>query len=559
MKSRFKKYITAVLALSLMLGFSGIGEVRAQIANRITTLHIWINTPRTGRELNNAITVDEEGISVQDSVVSWYNGALPDDYTETGNDLENIGLTRNEDGTAAAAGTDYTVRFELKIAEGYLATEEEVIYVNNVAVTGFKYFSSSNKYLFAIDYTAQEPSNTLFEFSGNTSVECGDAYTYTLKPYYMSGDAKKYITAPVTYSSTNTEVADVDSATGSVTIKSPGVFSIHAVLTAANNVEYSSATKDIEITVTAKRPTDINVSFSDSDTYYYDGRQWKPKFRVTYGDTVLTEGADYSIGYPEDLVNVGEKTFTISTSSGYGSQTKTIKGYIKKEAPAEAEPETNSNTEYTLPENPYTIEANPGQNGYYTSYVPISAHKDFLISTNDSGTFFERMIISESVKINYLYFKPRSGGTVTKKKVDLEIKIDALKPVISGIKNNQSIIGGEVEITVSDENLFSVTLNGKAVEIENNKAAIFLKEGKETQKYQIEAKDYAGNREAVSFSISPYTGNNNEITVGKVELKKGTEYILGKGNWKISGDSTVYEGRNIIFVKEDGEYDFYNV
>lgn len=42
---------------------------------------------------------------------------------------------------------------------------------------------------------------------------------------------------------------------------------------------------------------------------------------------------------------------------------------------------------------------------------------------------------------------------------------------------------------------------------------------------------------------------------GRAQLLCGVAYRLGDGNWRVKGDSTVYQGGNVFYVTEDGEYE----
>ena len=67
----------------------------------------------------------------------------------------------------------------------------------------------------------------------------------------------------------------------------------------------------------------LGIDGNVTTTYDYDGTEKKPKVTVTYGSTVLKEGVDYKVTYPEDTINSnGGETKTI-TVTGIGKYTGT--------------------------------------------------------------------------------------------------------------------------------------------------------------------------------------------------------------------------------------------
>ena len=85
-----------------------------------------------------------------------------------------------------------------------------------------------------------------------------------------------------------------------------------------------SVTVDFEI-----KPTDISDLTVDVEDHTYDGKKWEPEFKFrkegNYYD--LVKDTDYTVEFPEDMTNAGDKTVTIKASENNytGSQTKTFK------------------------------------------------------------------------------------------------------------------------------------------------------------------------------------------------------------------------------------------
>lgn len=72
-------------------------------------------------------------------------------------------------------------------------------------------------------------------------------------------------------------------------------------------------------TVNAKSISDCSVSLSDT-TYIYDGTAKEPAVTVNDGETVLTNGVDYSVSYTD---NTDPGTATVIVT-GMGNYTDTI-------------------------------------------------------------------------------------------------------------------------------------------------------------------------------------------------------------------------------------------
>lgn len=130
---------------------------------------------------------------------------------------------------------------------------------------------------------------------------------------------------------------------------------------------------------------------------------------------------------------------------------------------------------------------------------------------------------------------------------------DGTAPVISGIENGKTYYGDQ-KVTITDENLSSVTVNGSAVEVSGNSVDITLKPLDGT--YSIVAEDTAGNRTQYTVEVLETWVRDGITTNGKKNLKNARMYKLGSGKWTVAGDNTVYTGGGSFYVKNGGEYDF---
>lgn len=133
------------------------------------------------------------------------------------------------------------------------------------------------------------------------------------------------------------------------------------------------------------------------------------------------------------------------------------------------------------------------------------------------------------------------------------LKADLSAPVIDGAENGGRYRQKELRITVSDENLQSVTVNGEAQTVVYGSCDIQISGKLRPVEYRIKAVDLAGNETAVKFTLQ---GKIILITGGRVELEAGQYYQLGPGRWVVSADPTVYEGGSIFCAAQGGTYDF---
>ena len=130
---------------------------------------------------------------------------------------------------------------------------------------------------------------------------------------------------------------------------------------------------------------------------------------------------------------------------------------------------------------------------------------------------------------------------------------DGTAPVISGVENGKTYYGDQ-KVTITDENLSSITVNGSAVEVSGNSVDITLKPSDEV--YSIVATDTAGNRTQYTVEVLETWVRDGITTNGKKNLKNARMYKLGSGKWTVAGDDTVYTGGGSFYVKNGGEYDF---
>lgn len=133
----------------------------------------------------------------------------------------------------------------------------------------------------------------------------------------------------------------------------------------------------------------------------------------------------------------------------------------------------------------------------------------------------------------------------------VRVKPDETAPIIRGVSDGQSYYGNQT-VTVTDENLHSVTVNGEAVTVIDNRAEFTIEPSDNT--YKIIATDVAGNRAECMIDVWETWVRDGITTSGKKYLRRSRIYKLGSGRWSVAGDNTVYQGGGTFYVKNDGTY-----
>ena len=132
---------------------------------------------------------------------------------------------------------------------------------------------------------------------------------------------------------------------------------------------------------------------------------------------------------------------------------------------------------------------------------------------------------------------------------------DKTAPVIRGVSGG-GIYYGNQTVTVTDENLQKVTVNGEAVEISDNRAEFTVKPSDDFYQVVIAAQDKAGNRTECAIEVWETWVRDGIMENGKKKLRRERIYKLGKGQWTVNGDSTVYQGGSTFYVKNSATYQF---
>lgn len=131
------------------------------------------------------------------------------------------------------------------------------------------------------------------------------------------------------------------------------------------------------------------------------------------------------------------------------------------------------------------------------------------------------------------------------------IVIDTVIPTVFGVENG-GVYYGDTLIRASDDNLDTVTVDGTKVQLTDGAYTIAA----DNQMHTVTVRDKAGNQ--ISYELYTFEKwvRDGIQAGGARSLTAGTAYRLGSGQWKVSGDETVYEGGSSFYVAESGSYVF---
>lgn len=206
----------------------------------------------------------------------------------------------------------------------------------------------------------------------------------------------------------------------------------------------------------------------------------------------------------------------------------------------------------SLPAPSYTIAGIMGSNGYYTSSVTITPETGYEISAAGTTNFASAVILNESVSNLLLNFRVSSTGFVTESSILPDLLIDKDEPKTADIVDGTTYFEETKNVTIKDENLSKVTVNGINVKVENGQAVLALESNYQEEEYHIVATDLAGNTAKYHVTIkSPWLESGIVLTGIPLFLEAGIAYQLGDGEWTVSGDDTVYAGGMTFYVPAD--------
>ncbi|MBE5924638.1 MAG: hypothetical protein E7271_09265 [Lachnospiraceae bacterium] len=212
----------------------------------------------------------------------------------------------------------------------------------------------------------------------------------------------------------------------------------------------------------------------------------------------------------------------------------------------------------------YQLSGDKGKNGYYKSDVYIVAPKGYKFASSKDGKYSDKIKYTNDLK--KIYVKRTSDDEILEPiDFDEEIKIDKELPKLAGTLNGEAVsltdgkelYADNLTISISDENLAKVTLDGEEVSVDSKTVTLQLDSEMGEKTFNITTEDEAGNENNIKLVLKSEWLKNKIIPGGKkVKLRSGDVYTLEPGAWVVAGDSTVYNGGQEFFVTSSGDYTF---
>lgn len=209
-------------------------------------------------------------------------------------------------------------------------------------------------------------------------------------------------------------------------------------------------------------------------------------------------------------------------------------------------------TYLTPPNELYILKGSEGDNDYYLDDVKIVAPQGYKISTALDGTYQKELEYSRNMNLGYVYLLKEDTGEKTSGVYIKPILIDKSDPLIEGIDDNIEIYAETLSVSISDENLLQVKVNGIDIAFSGKNTLIDLVPEDGLQKFTIEAVDKAGRKTVRTVTVMEEWRKDNVVPRGKsVKLIGGEKYTAGSDGFNVEGDSSSYSGGITFYVPSD--------
>jgi hypothetical protein len=216
----------------------------------------------------------------------------------------------------------------------------------------------------------------------------------------------------------------------------------------------------------------------------------------------------------------------------------------------------------------YGFDGEVGNNDFYTTDIRVVAPKGYEIATSLDGTYKESVDYDQIE--NGIFLRKISDGAKTAAiPVAESLKKDKERPKLSNLitdENGKSLstmgdyYANELHLSIEDENLILVRVNNTLMQVDDALAELILETNGGEELFRIYAEDAAGNGFTLTIRLLAAWMKTGIMPAGmKVILKTGNAYKLDQGQWKRTGDETVYAGGGEFYVDKDTECTFNKV
>ena len=261
------------------------------------------------------------------------------------------------------------------------------------------------------------------------------------------------------------------------------------------------------------------------------------------------------------MTGTADTTYTSQVPTGAGNYT--IRAVL---------PSTNSHTEavatdtftvryLSAPTPAFSLTGVRGDAGWYTTDVKIKPPAGYQMSVGNRSNFSDdTYVVSETADGIRLYLKKTDTGEMTDVISIAHLRIDKAVPVLKDVVNGETYYSDRLVIPVVEDNVKSVTVNGKAVTLEqdeNGNSVLVLTPEAEVKEYEVFISDKAGNEAVYAFKLATESMLEGLVHEGEMTLIPGTKYMFPKGsNWKMSGEDMIYGGGTSFYVKSEKTVQF---
>ncbi len=353
------------------------------------------------------------------------------------------------------------------------------------------------------------------------------------------------------------KVADADVSEYSETVPTAaGTYSIRATI--PETAEYSGITCSSEFTISLNK---VSVMYLTVEDVYY-GQTVTPVFKTDSDGSV-------TIMYKLTVAPDSAYSATVPTATG----DYTARAVVSETAVYES---AVCYTEFSIsyleaPQVAYNPTGTSGKEGYFTSDVQLAAPEGYTISATSDGEYSNSIPYTE--ELDKIYLRRDDGALTSAITINEKPRIDKSAPSITAsagpIATGSVIYVSDMNVTISDPNLKSLTLNGEPIELKPGTSnVITLSPGYGIKTFVITAEDIAGNVTTIEFTLKA-KWLEDKIILPDVVLPLFSEesYNLDDGRWIVtknttSGtvkDTTVYNSDLPVYVNEDGDYTFTKV
>lgn len=430
-------------------------------------------------------------------------------------------------GRTLVKDTDYTVTY----------TNNTNLGIATVTVTGKGNYQGTGNKNFTI--VAKDPQTITFTNS-TVNKTYGDS-NFTITANHTVG------TGTVTYSSSDTDVAEVNSTTGLVTIKKVGTTTITA--TANENADYAEAAASYDLTVDKK---EISYTATVKDKTY-NGNVTAEVENVTFtglvGTETLTKDTDYTVSATFVDSNIGTNknvnvTLTLKETTKTANYKLTGTSYV---AIANITGKEIQDTDVTLGTTTYTYDGTAKEPS-----VTVKVDENILTKGTDYEVVYTNNVNAGTGKAKIIGMGNYSG-TVNK---DFVISPKSITPTIEDIsavtyngeaqkpelvvKDGTTVLIKDTDYTVSYSNNINAGTATATISKVANSNYTFSDANKAftINKYELQATNISLQYTTVRYDGNPKTPTVT-VKVNGNTLASGTDYEVGYSNNTSIGTATV--------------------